>query len=539
MSNSFSLKFKMLSAFLVVAFFVVLVAGSSYLTMEKVHREYDFIAKTVVDNLKIINEMGIKTHEANRHLLLAYMAVSKDQLDLQVKGWKESSKELEDLNRAYISVPFQPDEKIYHEAFYNAWKEYHVKAEKFLSFFGKFDEESWVNAVVFSEKELNPARAKMNESFEKLFAYHAKNANEKGAIASDAYSMARWLNICFSLLGIGVAMLIGWFFSGSINKKLNEFAASIMNSSEQTSVASQELTAASTQLSQGATESAASLEETVSSLEELSSMVKLNSDHAKEANTLSQKSLDSAESGEKEIKSLINAMSDMQKSSKKIEEIINVIDDIAFQTNLLALNAAVEAARAGDQGKGFAVVADAVRNLASRSASAAKDINALIKENVTKTEDGARIADKSGVALKEILTSVKKVADLNSEISAASNEQANGIEQISKAMNHLDQAIQMNASSSQEVASSAGQMSKQSDSLSLLVTELGQFVSGKGEGQKGHETRLQPPTSRGGGNNLHVIKDTHTKSAPSPKATAAVFPLDDEEEGRVGKAEGF
>ncbi|WPU64285.1 HAMP domain-containing methyl-accepting chemotaxis protein [Peredibacter starrii] len=537
MFKHFSLKFKMLSAFMLVAMFVLIVAGSGYFSMKKVHKEYDFIAKTVVDNLKIINDMGSKTHEANRHLLLAYMAVSKDQLDPQIAGWKKEVKALEDLDVAYRAVPFQPGEKELHDEFYAAWTAYHKSGEKFLSYFGTFTEESWVNAVIYSEKELNPARSRMNEAFRKLFEYHGANAAEKNATAEDAYALASWLSMGFSVAGIVVAFVVGWFFSNSISNRLNEFSNEIKGSSEKTNTASHELTSASSTLSEGATESAASLEETVSSLEELSSMVKLNSDHAKEANSLSQKSLVSAESGEKEITSLISAMSDMSKSSKKIEEIINVIDDIAFQTNLLALNAAVEAARAGEQGKGFAVVADAVRNLASRSAAAAKDINSLIAENVEKTEEGAKIADKSGVALKEILTSVKKVADLNSEISAASQEQANGIEQISRAMNHLDTAIQSNASSSQEVATSAEEMMAQAETLSALVTDLRKFVSGSKATPK---TSQKAPPSSGGSHkkkDFKVVK-SHAEPKDPPSKSAAILPFDDEE-FKVGKAEGF
>lgn len=326
---------------------------------------------------------------------------------------------------------------------------------------------------------MNPSRKKLNEAFLKIFEYHTNYATLKSESAYQSYKDALWIMFILSVVAVISAFTIGWMVSGFINRKLNQFSHEIFESSKMTFQTSQELTTSSSQLSEGATESAASLQETVSSLEELSSMVKLNSDHAKEANTLSQASLVSAESGEGEIRRLISAMNEMTNSSKKIEEIINVIDDIAFQTNLLALNAAVEAARAGEDGKGFAVVADAVRGLASRSSAAAKDINILIKESVSKTEEGGAIADKSAIVLKEILNSVKKVAELNSEIAAASNEQAHGIEQISKAMNHLDQAIQMNASSSQKVAKSASDMSLQSQSLSEVVGNLNKFIEGK------------------------------------------------------------
>lgn len=171
-------------------------------------------------------------------------------------------------------------------------------------------------------------------------------------------------------------------------------------------------------------------------------------------------------------------MNDISKSSKKIEEIIAVIDDIAFQTNLLALNASVEAARAGEHGKGFAVVADAVRSLAQRSAIAAKDITGLIKESVEKIERGTLKSAKSGEMLQSIVQSVKKVSDLNNEISVASEEQSTGIAQIGKAMNQLDQSVQTNAASSEEIAGTADEINNQAQIMKNVVDELNVVVYG-------------------------------------------------------------
>ena len=266
--------------------------------------------------------------------------------------------------------------------------------------------------------------------------------------------------------------------------------------------------------------------------------------------------------GEREIRNLIESMKDISQSSKKIEEIINVIDDIAFQTNLLALNAAVEAARAGEQGKGFAVVAEAVRGLAQRSASAAKDITALIQDSVSKIDRGSKIVDNSGNALKTIVTSVKKVSDLNNEIATASAEQANGISQISKAMNALDTSTQQNAAASEEVAATSEEMSSQAESLRNLVANLSLIVNG-GHGQ-GHAAGAPARPARaqerplatkpaapaapvaapsGGRPKLEVHEGGKSASAPKPSSKAEeMIPFDmdaSNEPGKVGTTDGF
>lgn len=286
------------------------------------------------------------------------------------------------------------------------------------------------------------------------------------------------------IVGLGIfgcifSLVFALVLARRLSKSLLTIADELLHSGSQVTESSSQLSESSESLSSASTEAAAYLEETSASIEELSSIVKLNADHAREAASLSHTSKVSAEKGELEMTRLAEAIAALAGSSKRIEEIINVIDDIAFQTNLLALNAAVEAARAGDQGKGFAVVADAVRSLASRSAQAAKEINGLIRENMERTQDGKRIADQSAAALKEIVTSVKKVSDLNTEISSASVEQASGLTQITQAMYQLDQTTQSNAASSEEAAKTSRSLSAQSQKLQAIVDELNYLLKGE------------------------------------------------------------
>jgi methyl-accepting chemotaxis protein len=330
-------------------------------------------------------------------------------------------------------------------------------------------------------------------------------------------SQSETLNLIGMLLAIVLTLGFGYFLARGLTNALASITTQVGEAANQVNAASQQLSGASQQLSAGATEAASSLEETSASLEEMTSMVKLNADHAKEASALSVKSRESAEHGETEIKQLITAMGEIGQSSKKIEEIINVIDDIAFQTNLLALNAAVEAARAGEQGKGFAVVAEAVRSLAQRSATAAKDITSLIKESVAKVDHGAKIADSSGVVLKEIVTSVKKVSDLNNEIATASSEQASGINQINQAMNNLDKATQDNAASAEEASASSEELSAQATVLNQLIGDLTLVVHGAGAQ---HKPQAAPATTKPvAAKTTTVVKKTAISQ--NPDSTAA------------------
>jgi methyl-accepting chemotaxis protein len=208
------------------------------------------------------------------------------------------------------------------------------------------------------------------------------------------------------------------------------------------------------------------LEETSASMEEMTSTVKQNADHAKQANDLAILSRETADTGGAVT---LKAMGEINKSSKKIADIITVIDEIAFQTNLLALNAAVEAARAGEHGRGFAVVAAEVRNLAQRSAMAAKEIKGLINESIQRVGDGSELVNQSGKTLEEIVVSVKRVNDIIAEISAASQEQASGIDQVNKAIMAMDDGTQQNAALVEETTSAAQSMREQARALMRQV----------------------------------------------------------------------
>lgn len=259
---------------------------------------------------------------------------------------------------------------------------------------------------------------------------------------------------------------------GEMDAKLAGIVADVRGSSESVSTAAREIAAGNDDLSQRTQQQASALEETASTMEEMTSTVRQNAENASKANQLAQGAREQAERGGEVVAKAVAAMSAISESSRQIADIIGVIDEIAFQTNLLALNAAVEAARAGEQGRGFAVVATEVRNLAQRSAGAAKEIKTLIGGSVDRVEAGTRLVDQSGQTLAGIVEAVKRVTDIVGEIAAASSEQSIGIDQVNRAVMSMDDVTQQNAALVEEAAAASRAMQDQAETL---ATQIGFF----------------------------------------------------------------
>ena len=264
------------------------------------------------------------------------------------------------------------------------------------------------------------------------------------------------------LMGIKLSKLVS---------DLNETMIKIASASEQVASGSMQVSESSMSLSQGATEQASSIEELSASLEEISSQTKLNADNANNANQLAEDAKECC-LGNERMQEMLKAIEEINSSSANISKIIKVIDDIAFQTNILALNAAVEAARAGQHGKGFAVVAEEVRNLAARSANAAKETTDMIESSIKKSEDGTIISKEAAEALKKIVDDIDKVANLVNNIAVASNEQASGIEQINQGIMQVSQVVQTNSAISEEGAAASEELSSQAALLQDMVARF-------------------------------------------------------------------
>lgn len=295
-----------------------------------------------------------------------------------------------------------------------------------------------------------------------------------------------------------------------MDSKLGDIVGSVRLGADSVGSAARQISSGNDDLSQRTQEQASALEETASSMEEMTATVKQNADNARQASQLATGARDQADRGGSIVGRAVGAMGEISASSKRIADIIDVIDEIAFQTNLLALNAAVEAARAGEQGRGFAVVASEVRNLAQRSATAAKEIKDLINDSVAKVKAGTELVDESGKSLHEIVASVKRVADIVAEISAASEEQASGIDQVNTAITQMDTTTQQNAALVEEAAAASKAMEQQAQ---VLVEKVSFFSSTGG---------VQAAAPASFSSNVSSAPRTNVRSMPAHKVAKPV-----------------
>lgn len=311
--------------------------------------------------------------------------------------------------------------------------------------------------IEFNSKDEIGSLAK---SFTKMIANVREQAMAAEKIASGDLTTVVTIKSDNDLLGKKLSEMI---------EKNNEVLNNIKNAAEQVALGSKQISYSSVELSKGATEQASSIEELTASIEEISSQTKLNAENSNQANELAESAKSNAVQGSLQMNEMLKAMEEINDASGNISKIIKVIDEIAFQTNILALNAAVEAARAGQHGKGFAVVAEEVRNLAARSAKAAKETTDMIESSIKKAEGGTKIAKDTADALSQIVNNIEKVAGLVNNIAIASNEQAAGVSQINQGIMQVSQVVQSNSSTSEESAAASEELSSQAELLKEMV----------------------------------------------------------------------
>ncbi|HYC42013.1 MAG TPA: methyl-accepting chemotaxis protein [Noviherbaspirillum sp.] len=382
----------------------------------------------------------------------------------------------------------------------------------------------WESSVTILLRVINPAYNNGNTASQALSDYLARRADANSTMVADNLRHTGQAMLAALLVGVLFAIAVGLLLMRAIARPLAEaidiadrvshgdltreievhskneigqlllalhdmadnlstIVAEVHAGTHTVASASDQIVAGNLDLSARTEQQAASIQETASSMEQLTSTVKQNADHAREANQLAQTASEVAARGGDMVAHVVETMESINASARKIVDIIGVIDGIAFQTNILALNAAVEAARAGEQGKGFAVVASEVRTLAQRSAAAAREIKELIGNSVEKVETGSKLVDQTGETMKEIVTGIARVAQIMGEITTASSEQTDGIEQINKAVSQMDEATQRNASMVEESAAAAEALREQASTLTQAVSVFR---------LKGAESRVQP-----------------------------------------------
>ncbi|WP_164558052.1 HAMP domain-containing protein [Massilia atriviolacea] len=430
------------------------------------------------------------------------LVVHFDQIDAiaerATKRWKE-----------YMDAIKSPEEKRLAEEWYAKSEGLgleNIRAAAALIKAGK-----WEDAEHVLIKKINPTYRVGDAAMERMKEAIATRVSADEVRVQDELKEIAWIMVAVLVLGVVLGIAVGWALLRAISLPLQEamqiavrvadgdltgkigkhgrneigallgaldkmkanlasIVAEVRSSTDTISSASSEIAAGNTDLSDRTSSQASSLEQTAASMEELTSTVRQNADNARQANVLALSASEVATKGGVVVAQVVETMGSINASSKKIVDIIAVIDGIAFQTNILALNAAVEAARAGEQGRGFAVVASEVRNLAQRSAGAAKEIKQLIGDSVEKVDSGARLVDQAGETMQEIVTSIQRVTDIMGEITTASAEQTAGIDQINEAVGEMDSITQQNVGLVEEAAAAAGLLQEQAGALTQVVS---------------------------------------------------------------------
>ena len=507
--STLTVKFKMVAGYAVILVFLVIVAMSGLYGMAQSNDKLKQVTEVNTVKMALLEDMSNSVHIVSRVIrslaLISDQAVYEREQKKIVAARDEYDKAFDALKKMSLDREGQ-DFVVQIEKFRDLAR---PKNNQFLEM-AKTDKEQ---SVVFLLDIANPATALWQDSLHQFITLQREKSKQDEITAAKEYSDLRLIIILFSLLAVVSSIVIGTLITRSLLRQLGAepnyvrdvarqiatgdltveidvgnanpdslifainamrdnlelIVAKVAQGAETISNAAQEISVGNADLAMRSEKQAGAIEETASSMEELTSTVRHNEDNSRQANQLAASASDVASQGGKMVTEVIVTMNSISESSKKIIDIISVIDGIAFQTNILALNAAVEAARAGEQGRGFAVVASEVRNLAQRSAVAAKEIKTLINDTVEKVGTGAKKVDEAGHIIEDVVTSVRKVSDVISEISAANTEQTAGLNQINQAITQLDESTQQNSSLVEEAAAASQALNEQALTLRSLV----------------------------------------------------------------------
>ncbi|MET0267437.1 MAG: methyl-accepting chemotaxis protein [Duganella sp.] len=498
---------KLLLSFGMVLLLTLIMGVSSILSTARVNQASSDMADNWMPSVRMAMELRGTVNEMRRWELAHLLSDNPAEYSDYQQRMAKTLDKFNEQRKAYEKLISSPEEQALITAFDQAWTPFMADHDKLvaLSAAGNKDEARTISRTT-SAKKLD----ELLDAVNKLVKLNVDGGDAASDAATATYNSARTTSIILLVLNIGIGLALAVAVARIVSAPLQEavaaasavaegdlthdisvksacetgqlmqalknmtdnlqgLVAQVRSGTDLIATASAEIASGNQDLSSRTEEQASSLEETASSMEELTSTVKQNADNARQANQLAKSASGIAARGGEVVGQVVGTMASINESSRKIEDIISVIDGIAFQTNILALNAAVEAARAGEQGRGFAVVASEVRNLAHRSASAAKDIKQLISDSVQKVEAGSQLVNEAGTTMTEIVNSITRVTDIMAEISSASNEQSDGIEQVNTAVTQMDQVTQQNAALVEESAAAAESMQSQAAQLSAIV----------------------------------------------------------------------
>ncbi len=498
---------KLNAAFLVVLVFLVTLGGLSTMQLASVNKSATDIARNWLPSISKLSRMSLSLSRSRsfdlQQMLTAdpkEQAAARDRADQQIAILLKET----ELYGKLVSAP--REKELYPEVL-RGINQYQSLHERYKALFIAGQKDA---AHALLDSASTPIYRKLQEQLSELSELNSKGASASEADANRVYEEAHLIIIGLIVVSVVLSMSLSWWLArlvarplgnavaiarrvaegdlsadiphatrdetGQLLEALKQMNGNLLDivrevrlGTDTISTASAEIASGNMDLSTRTEQQAGALEETASAMEELTSTVRQNADNARQANQLAVSASEIASTGGKVVGKVVDTMGAINDSSRKIVDIIGVIDSIAFQTNILALNAAVEAARAGEQGRGFAVVASEVRSLAQRSASAAHEIKSLIDDSVTKVDTGSKLVNEAGQTMNEVVASVKRVCDIVAEITAASHEQQQGIEQINNAVTHMDENTQQNAALVEQAAAAAKSLQEQAARLSQTV----------------------------------------------------------------------
>ncbi|GGY08146.1 HAMP domain-containing protein [Massilia dura] len=498
---------KLLLAFAVVQLLMLVLGIACLQSMSRINDASSDLAENWLPSVRAVMQVRNDVGDLRRQEL-AFLMADDPQERNRFSQQMDTTKAAAGTNIAnYEKLISSPEERAQFNVFAGSWQGFLAEHGKVMDLArqGRNDE-----ARAIANGAITRLLREINTTLDGLVRVNVTGGDKASAAATQLYESTRMWTIALLVGAVTAGIALALWVAGIVSKPLREavdvartvaggdltrpidvrsrdetgelmmalrdmtaslqtLVAQVRTGTETISTASSQIAAGNQDLSSRTEQQASSLEETASSMEELTSTVRQNADNARQANQLAQSASGIAVRGGQVVGEVVGTMASINQASQRIVEIIGTIDSIAFQTNILALNAAVEAARAGEQGRGFAVVASEVRNLAHRSAAAAKDIKQLIGDSVQKVDAGSRLVDEAGNTMREIVASIARVSNIVSEITAASNEQSTGIEQVNEAVVQMDQVTQQNAALVEQSAAAAEAMQQQAERLAALV----------------------------------------------------------------------